>query len=175
MNVKILFNKSAQEALFEGIDELANAVSSTLGPKGHSVIIDKGYGIPHITKDGVTVAKEDEVACPFENMGAQLDKEVASKTNDNAGDGTTPATVLAQSIIGVGLKNVTAGANPMDLKRGIDKAVAKVVESIAAQSEAVGDQFEKIEQVAKISANGDEAIGKLIAEAMQRVKKLLSK
>ena len=175
MAKEILFNIDARDQLKKGIDTLANAVKVTLGPKGRNVIIEKKFGAPHITKDGVTVAKEVEVACPFENMGAQLVKEVASKTNDNAGDGTTTATVLAQSIIGVGLKNVTAGANPMDLKRGIDKAVAKVVESIAAQSEAVGDQFEKIEHVAKISANGDEAIGKLIAEAMQRVKlKVLS-
>ena len=170
MAKEIKYDMDARDLLKKGVDELANAVKVTLGPKGRNVIIEKKFGAPHITKDGVTVAKEVEVACPFENMGAQLVKEVASKTNDNAGDGTTTATVLAQSIIGVGLKNVTAGANPMDLKRGIDKAVAKVVESIAAQSEAVGDQFEKIEHVAKISANGDEAIGKLIAEAMQRVK-----
>ena len=165
MAKEIKYDMDARDLLKKGVDELANAVKVTLGPKGRNVIIEKKFGAPHITKDGVTVAKEVEVACPFENMGAQLVKEVASKTNDNAGDGTTTATVLAQSIIGVGLKNVTAGANPMDLKRGIDKAVAKVVESIAAQSEAVGDQFEKIEHVAKISANGDEAIGKLIAEA----------
>ena len=160
MAKEIKYDMDARDLLKKGVDELANAVKVTLGPKGRNVIIEKKFGAPHITKDGVTVAKEVEVACPFENMGAQLVKEVASKTNDNAGDGTTTATVLAQSIIGVGLKNVTAGANPMDLKRGIDKAVAKVVESIAAQSEAVGDQFEKIEHVAKISANGDEAIGK---------------
>ncbi len=166
----IKYDMDARDLLKKGVDELANAVKVTLGPKGRNVIIEKKFGAPHITKDGVTVAKEVELSCPFENMGAQLVKEVASKTNDNAGDGTTTATVLAQSIIGVGLKNVTAGANPMDLKRGIDKAVAKVVESLAAQSEAVGSQFEKIEHVAKISANGDEAIGKLIAEAMQRVK-----
>ena len=162
MAKEIKYDMDARDLLKKGVDELAKAVKRT---KGRNVIIEKKFGAPHITKDGVTVAKEVEVACPFENMGAQLVKEVASKTNDNAGDGTTTATVLAQSIIGVGLKNVTAGANPMDLKRGIDKAVAKVVESIAAQSEAVGDQFEKIEHVAKISANGDEAIGKLIAEA----------
>ena len=162
MAKEIKYDMDARDLLKKGVDELANAVKVTLGPKGRNVIIEKKFGAPHITKDGVTVAKEVEVACPFENMGAQLVKEVASKTNDNAGDGTTTATVLAQSIIGVGLKNVTAGANPMDLKRGIDKAVAKVVESIAAQSEAVGDQFEKIEHVAKISANGDEAIGKLL-------------
>jgi chaperonin GroEL len=152
------------------VDELANAVKVTLGPKGRNVIIEKKFGAPHITKDGVSVAKEIELENPFENMGAQLVKEVASKTNDNAGDGTTTATVLAQAIIGVGLKNVTAGANPMDLKRGIDKAVAAVVDNIAEQAESVGDNFEKIEHVAKISANGDEAIGKLIAEAMQKVK-----
>ena len=170
MAKEILFNIDARDQLKKGVDALANAVKVTLGPKGRNVIIEKKFGAPHITKDGVTVAKEIELADAYQNTGAQLVKEVASKTNDNAGDGTTTATVLAQSIIGVGLKNVTAGANPMDLKRGIDKAVAKVVESIAAQSEAVGDQFEKIEHVAKISANGDEAIGKLIAEAMQRVK-----
>ena len=170
MAKEIKYDMDARDLLKKGVDELANAVKVTLGPKGRNVIIEKKFGAPHITKDGVTVAKEVELTCPFENMGAQLVKEVASKTNDNAGDGTTTATVLAQSIIGVGLKNVTAGANPLDLKRGIDKAVAKVVESIANQAEAVGDKFEKIEHVAKISANGDEAIGKLIAEAMQRVK-----
>ena len=171
MAKEIKYDMDARDLLKKGVDELANAVKVTLGPKGRNVIIEKKFGAPHITKDGVTVAKEVELACPFENMGAQLVKEVASKTNDNAGDGTTTATVLAQSIIGVGLKNVTAGANPMDLKRGIDKAVAKVVEKIAEQAEEVGDQFEKIEHVAKISANGDETIGKLIAEAMQKVKK----
>ena len=171
MAKEIKYDMDARDLLKKGVDELANAVKVTLGPKGRNVIIEKKFGAPHITKDGVTVAKEVELACPFENMGAQLVKEVASKTNDNAGDGTTTATVLAQAIIGVGLKNVTAGANPMDLKRGIDKAVAKVVENIAEQAEEVGDKFEKIEHVAKISANGDEAIGKLIAEAMQRVKK----
>ncbi|MCC8133256.1 MAG: chaperonin GroEL [Tannerellaceae bacterium] len=170
MAKEIKFNMEARDLLKKGVDELANAVKITLGPKGRNVIIEKKFGAPYITKDGVTVAKEVEVACPFENMGAQLVREVASKTNDNAGDGTTTATVLAQSIIGVGLKNVTAGANPMDLKRGIDKAVAKVVESIASQAEAVGDSLEKIENVAKISANGDESIGKLIAEAMKKVK-----
>ena len=167
MAKEIKYDMDARDLLKKGVDELANAVKVTLGPKGRNVIIEKKFGAPHITKDGVTVAKEVELTCPFENMGAQLVKEVASKTNDNAGDGTTTATVLAQSIIGVGLKNVTAGANPMDLKRGIDKAVAKVVESIANQAEAVGDKFEKIEHVAKISANGDEAIGKLIAEVVE--------
>ncbi|MDR1224013.1 MAG: chaperonin GroEL [Tannerella sp.] len=171
MAKEIKFNMEARDLLKKGVDELANAVKVTLGPKGRNVIIEKKFGAPQITKDGVTVAKEIEIACPYENMGAQLVKEVASKTSDKAGDGTTTATVLAQSIIGVGLKNVTAGANPMDLKRGIDKAVAKVVESLAAQAEEVGDNLEKIENVAKISANGDESIGKLIAEAMQKVKK----
>ena len=153
------------------MDQLANAVKVTLGPKGRNVILGKSYGAPHITKDGVSVAKEIELEGAFENMGAQLVREVASKTNDDAGDGTTTATVLAQSIINVGLKNVTAGANPMELKRGIDKAVATVVKNIAAQSEAVGDDLKKIEHVAKISANGDEEIGRLIAEAMGKVKK----
>ena len=171
MAKEIKFDMEARDALKAGVDELANAVKVTLGPKGRNVIIEKKFGAPQITKDGVTVAKEIELACPYENMGAQLVKEVASKTNDKAGDGTTTATVLAQSIIGVGLKNVTAGANPMDLKRGIDKAVAKVVESIASQAEEVGSNMERIEHVAKISANGDESIGKLIAEAMQKVKK----
>ena len=171
MAKEIKFDTEARTLLKKGVDELADAVKVTLGPKGRNVIIEKKFGAPHITKDGVTVAKEVEVTCPFENMGAQLVKEVASKTNDDAGDGTTTATVLAQSIIGVGLKNVTAGANPMDLKRGIDKAVAKVVENIADQAQAIGDDFSKIEHVAKISANGDETIGKLIAEAMKKVKK----
>ncbi|MDR1332174.1 MAG: chaperonin GroEL [Tannerella sp.] len=171
MAKEIKFNMEARNLLKKGVDELADAVKVTLGPKGRNVIVEKKFGAPQITKDGVTVAKEIELACPYENMGAQLVKEVASKTNDHAGDGTTTATVLAQSIIGVGLKNVTAGANPMDLKRGIDKAVVKVVESIAAQAEAVGDDLDKIENVAKISSNGDESIGKLIAEAMQKVKK----
>jgi len=170
MAKEIKFNMEARDLLKKGVDELANAVKITLGPKGRNVIIEKKFGAPHITKDGVTVAKEIEVENPFENMGAQLVKEVASKTNDNAGDGTTTATILAQSIIGVGLKNVTAGANPMDLKRGIDKAVAKVVEHLASQAEEVGDSLEKIENVAKISSNGDESIGKLIAEAMEKVK-----
>lgn len=171
MAKEIKFNLDAREQLKNGVDALANAVKVTLGPKGRNVIIEKKFGAPHITKDGVSVAKEVELECPFENMGAQLVKEVASKTNDDAGDGTTTATVLAQSIISVGLKNVTAGANPMDLKRGIDKAVDKVVASIKTQSVAVGDDLQKIEHVAKISANGDEKIGKLIAEAMGKVKK----
>jgi chaperonin GroEL len=166
-----LFDTDARDLLKKGVDELANAVKVTLGPKGRNVIIDKKYGAPQITKDGVTVAKEIELEDGFQNMGAQLVKEVASKTNDDAGDGTTTATVLAQSIIGVGLKNVTAGANPMDLKRGIDKAVVKVVENLKAQAVEVGDDLKKIENVAKISANGDETIGKLIAEAMQKVSK----
>ncbi|MDR1980798.1 MAG: chaperonin GroEL [Tannerellaceae bacterium] len=170
MAKEIKFNLEARDLLKKGVDELTNAVKITLGPKGRNVIIEKKFGAPQITKDGVTVAKEIELSSPFENMGAQLVKEVASKTNDNAGDGTTTATVLAQSIIGVGLKNVTAGANPMDLKRGIDKAVAKVVEHLASQAEEVGDSLDKIENVAKISANGDESIGKLIAEAMKKVK-----
>lgn len=167
----IKFNLDARDLLKKGVDELANAVKVTLGPKGRNVIIDKKFGTPQITKDGVTVAKEIELSDHFQNMGAQLVKEVASKTNDNAGDGTTTATVLAQSIINVGMKNVAAGANPMDLKRGIDKAVAKVVGSLKQQSLAVGDDFGKIENVAKISANGDETIGTLIAEAMRKVKK----
>ena len=171
MAKEIKFNMDARDLLKKGVDELADAVKVTLGPKGRNVIIDKKYGAPQITKDGVTVAKEIELEDPFKNMGAQLVKEVASKTNDDAGDGTTTATVLAQSIIGVGLKNVTAGANPMDLKRGIDKAVAKVVENLKAQAVEVGDDLRKIENVAKISASGDETIGKLIAEAMQKVSK----
>ena len=167
----IKFDMDAREELRKGVDQLANAVKVTLGPRGRNVIIDKKYGAPQITKDGVTVAKEIELECPFENMGAQLVKEVASKTNDDAGDGTTTAIVLAQSIISVGLKNVTAGANPMDLKRGIDKAVAKVVECIREQAIEIGDDLKKIENVAKISANGDENIGRLVAEAMEKVGK----
>ena len=161
----------AREQLKKGVDERANAVKVTLGPKGRNVIIEKKFGAPHITKDGVTVAKEVELADPFMNTGAQLVKSVASKTGDDAGDGTTTATVLAQSIVNVGIKNVTAGANPMDLKRGIDKAVAKVVENIKEQAEAVGSDYDKIEQVATISANNDPEIGKLIADAMRRVSK----
>lgn len=171
MAKEIKFNMDARDLLKKGVDELADAVKVTLGPKGRNVIIDKKYGAPQITKDGVTVAKEIELDNAFQNMGAQLVREVASKTNDDAGDGTTTATVLAQSIIGVGLKNVTAGANPMDLKRGIDKAVATVVENLKSQAVEVGNDLKKIENVAKISANGDETIGKLIAEAMQKVSK----
>ena len=171
MAKEIKFNMEARDLLKKGVDELADAVKITLGPKGRNVIIDKTYGAPQITKDGVTVAKEIELEDSFKNMGAQLVKEVASKTNDDAGDGTTTATVLAQSIIGVGLKNVTAGANPMDLKRGIDKAVEKVVANLKEQALEVGGDLKKIENVAKISANGDETIGKLIAEAMQKVSK----
>ena len=167
----ILFNMEAREQLKRGVDELANAVKVTLGPKGRNVIIEKKFGAPHITKDGVTVAKEVELADPFMNTGAQLVKSVASKTGDDAGDGTTTATVLAQSIVNVGIKNVTAGANPMDLKRGIDKAVAKVVENIKELAKAVGSDYDKIEQVATISANNDPEIGKLIADAMRRVSK----
>ena len=169
MAKEIKYNVEARNLLKEGVDALADAVKVTLGPKGRNVIIGKQFGAPHITKDGVTVAKEVELEDPFANMGAQMVKEVASKTNDDAGDGTTTATVLAQAIIGVGIKNVTAGANPMDLKRGIDKAVATVVESLRAQSQEVGSDNSKIEQVATISANNDNAIGKLIAEAMSKV------
>ena len=171
MAKEIKYNIEARDLLKKGVDELANAVKTTLGPKGRNVVIEKKFGAPQITKDGVTVAKEIELEDPFMNMGAQLVKEVASKTNDLAGDGTTTATVLAQAIVGVGLKNVTAGANPTDLKRGIDKAVAKVVENLKANSEEVGDDNSKIEAVARISANNDAEIGKLIAEAMAKVKK----
>jgi len=171
MAKEIKFNIEARELLKKGVDKLANAVKVTLGPKGRNVILDKKFGAPSVTKDGVTVAKEIELEDHFENIGAQLVKEVASKTADNAGDGTTTATVLAQSIITVGLKNVTAGANPMDLKRGIDKAVIKVIENLKKQSQSVGEDSEKIKQVACISANNDEEIGKLISEAMQKVKK----
>lgn len=171
MAKEILFNMDARDQLKKGVDELANAVKVTLGPKGRNVIIEKKFGAPQITKDGVSVAKEIELADAYMNTGAQLVKSVASKTGDDAGDGTTTATVLAQAIINEGLRNVTAGANPMDLKRGIDKAVAKIVESIKAQSEEVGANYEKIEQVATISANNDSEIGKLIADAMRKVSK----
>ncbi len=171
MAKEIKFNIKAREELKNGVDALADAVKVTLGPKGRNVIIEKKFGAPHITKDGVTVAREVELEDPFQNMGAQLVKEVASKTGDQAGDGTTTATVLAQSIVNVGLKNVTAGANPMDLKRGIDKAVSAVVESIKTQAQEVDDDISKIENVARVSANNDEEIGRLIAEAMQKVKK----
>ena len=171
MAKEIKFDIDARDLLKKGVDELANAVKVTLGPKGRNVIIEKKFGAPHITKDGVSVAKEIELSDPYQNMGAQIVKEVASKTNDKAGDGTTTATVLAQSIITVGLKNVAAGANPMDLKRGIDKAVAKVVESIKTQAKEVDDDIKKIEQVATISANNDSEIGKIIADAMAKVKK----
>jgi chaperonin GroEL len=171
MAKEIKFDVEARDGLKAGIDQLANAVKVTLGPKGRNVIIEKKFGAPHVTKDGVTVAKEIELADPFENMGAQMVKEVASKTGDKAGDGTTTATVLAQAIVSVGLKNVTAGANPMDLKKGIDKAVEKVVESIKQQSQEVDNDFDKIEQVATISANNEPTIGKLIAEAMKKVSK----
>lgn len=167
----ITYNVEAREALKRGVDQLADAVKVTLGPKGRNVIIDKKYGAPHITKDGVTVAKEIELKDAAENLGAQLVKEVASKTGDQAGDGTTTATVLAQAIVGVGLKNVTAGANPLDLKRGIDKAVAAVVAEIKKNAVVVGNNFDKIEQVATVSANNDAEIGKLIADAMRKVSK----
>ena len=171
MAKEILFNIDARDQLKKGVDELANAVKVTLGPKGRNVILEKKFGAPHITKDGVTVAKEIELEDSFQNLGAQLVKEVASKTGDDAGDGTTTATVLAQSIVSVGTKNVTAGANPMDLKRGIDKAVEAVVENIKSQSRTVGDNYDKIEQVATVSANNDARIGKLIADAMRKVSK----
>jgi len=167
----IKFNIEARESLKKGVDALCNAVKVTLGPKGRNVIIDKTYGSPVITKDGVTVAKEIELKNGIENMGAQMVKEVASKTSDVAGDGTTTATVLAQAIVTTGMKNVTAGANPMDLKRGIDKAVIKVIEHLKKQSKEIGDTMEKIEQVASISANNDSSIGKMIASAMEKVKK----
>ena len=171
MAKEILFNIDARDQLKKGIDTLTNAVKVTLGPKGRNVIIEKKFGAPHITKDGVTVAKEIELADAYQNTGAQLVREVASKTGDDAGDGTTTATVLAQAIVSEGLKNVTAGASPMDIKRGIDKAVAKVVESIKSQSEKVGDNYDKIEQVGTVSANNDPVIGKLIADAMRKVSK----
>ncbi|MEY3342564.1 MAG: hypothetical protein RL090_248, partial [Bacteroidota bacterium] len=171
MAKEISFNLEARDALKRGVDALANAVKVTLGPKGRNVIIDKKFGSPAITKDGVSVAKEIELKNPVENMGAQMVKEVASKTADVAGDGTTTATVLAQAIITAGLKNVAAGANPMDLKRGIDKAVIAVVANLKKQSKSVGDDNKKIEQVATISANSDYEIGSLIAKAMDKVKK----
>ena len=171
MAKEIKFDTDARELLKNGVDQLANAVKVTLGPKGRNVIIEKKFGAPQITKDGVTVAKEVELEDRFENTGAQLVKSVASKTGDDAGDGTTTATILAQSIINVGLKNVTAGANPMDLKRGIDKAVAAVVDYIKNNAEKVDDNYDKIEQVATVSANNDPEIGKLLADAMRKVSK----
>jgi chaperonin GroEL len=171
MAKEIKFDVEARDQLKSGIDQLANAVKVTLGPKGRNVIIEKKFGAPQVTKDGVTVAKEVDLEDPIENVGAQMVKEVASKTNDDAGDGTTTATVLAQSIVQVGLKNVTAGANPMDLKRGIDKAVIEVVKSLQSQSQGVGDDNKKVQQVASISANNESSIGALIAEAMSKVKK----
>jgi chaperonin GroEL len=171
MAKEIKFEIEARDLLKSGVDKLANTVKVTLGPKGRNVVIEKKFGAPQITKDGVTVAKEIDLPNAYENLGAQMVKEVASKTGDDAGDGTTTATVLAQSIIAVGLKNVAAGANPMDLKRGIDKAVSTVVDSIAEQAQTIGDDYAKIESVAKISANNDETIGKLIAEAMKKVHK----
>jgi chaperonin GroEL len=171
MAKEIKFNIEARALLKEGVDQLADAVKVTLGPKGRHVVLEKKFGGPQITKDGVTVAKDIELSDPYKNMGAQMVKEVASKTGDLAGDGTTTATVLAQAIINVGLKNITAGANPMDVKRGIDKAVEKVVENIKSQAKVIGDDLKKIEQVARVSANDDEEIGKLIAEAMGKVHK----
>jgi len=171
MAKEIKFNIEARNLLKEGVDKLTDTVRVTLGPKGRNVVLEKKFGAPQISKDGVTVAKEIELDDPFQNMGAQMVKEVASKTGEDAGDGTTTATVLAQAIINVGLKNVTAGANPMELKRGIDKAVSEVVKHIAKQAKVVGDDLNKIEQVARIAANNDEEIGKLIAEAMSKVKK----
>ena len=170
MAKQIKYDIEARDLLKKGVDALADAVKVTLGPKGRNVVIDKKFGAPQITKDGVTVAKEIELKEEFENLGAQMVKEVASKTNDDAGDGTTTATVLAQSVVNVGLKNVTAGANPMDLKRGIDKAVAKVIDNLQGQSESIGEDITRIEQVASVSANNDTEIGKLIAEAMEKVK-----
>ncbi len=169
MAKEIKYDVEARELLREGADALANAVKVTLGPKGRNVVIDKKFGAPRITKDGVSVAKEIELDDPFRNSGAQLVKSVASKTGDDAGDGTTTATVLAQAILTEGMKNVASGANPLDVKRGIDKAVAKVVESIKAQAEQVEESYEKIEQVATISANNDAEIGKLIADGMRAV------
>src|SRR6201994_4095088 len=169
MAKQVKYNVEARDKLKKGVDALANAVKVTLGPKGRNVIIDKKFGAPSVTKDGVTVAKEIELKDPVENMGAQMLKEVASKTADIAGDGTTTATVLAQAIVTAGIKNVAAGANPMDLKRGIDKAVAAVVKNLQGQSQDVGDDFSKIKQVASISANNDDVIGEMIADAMQKV------
>jgi chaperonin GroEL len=167
----IKYNMDARDLLKKGVDQLANAVKVTLGPKGRNVVIEKKFGAPQITKDGVTVAKEVELENKFENTGAQLVKSVASKTGDDAGDGTTTATILTQAIVTEGLKNVTAGANPMDLKRGIDKAVAAVVEFIKNHAEQVDDNYDKIEQVATVSANNDAEIGKLLADAMRKVSK----
>jgi chaperonin GroEL len=171
MAKEIVFDVDVREQLKQGVDQLANAVKVTLGPKGRNVIIEKKFGAPQITKDGVTVAKEVELEDHFQNTGAQLLKSVASKTGDDAGDGTTTATILAQSIINVGLKNVTAGANPMDLKRRIDKAVKAVVDYIKTNAEKVDDNYDKIEQVATVSANNDPEIGKLLADAMRKVSK----
>ena len=171
MAKEIKFDIESRDALKRGVDALANAVKVTLGPKGRNVVIEKSFGAPHVTKDGVSVAKEIELEDRVENMGAQMVKEVASRTSDIAGDGTTTATVLAQAIVREGLKNVAAGANPMDLKRGIDKAVAEVVSNLKSQSQQVGDSSEKIKQVASISANNDETIGTLIAEAFGKVGK----
>ena len=167
----IKFDVEVRAKMKQGVDSLADAVKVTLGPKGRNVVIDKKFGAPQVTKDGVTVAKEVELKDRFANMGAQMVKEVAAKTNEQAGDGTTTATVLAQAIINVGLKNVTAGASPIDLKRGIDKAVAAVVAELKAHSQEVGDDYSKVEQVGTVSANNDSAIGKLIADAMSKVKK----
>ena len=167
----IKYNMDARDLLKKGVDQLANAVKVTLGPKGRNVVIEKKFGAPQITKDGVTVAKEVELENKFENTGAQLVKSVASKTGDDAGDGTTTATILTQAIVTEGLKNVTAGANPMDLKRGIDKAVAAVVAFIKEHAEQVDDNYDKIEQVATVSANNDAEIGKLLADAMRKVSK----
>ena len=171
MAKEIKYNLDARDLLKRGVDQLANAVKVTLGPKGRNVVIEKKFGAPQITKDGVTVAKEVELENKFENTGAQLVKSVASKTGDDAGDGTTTATILTQAIVTEGLKNVTAGANPMDLKRGIDKAVSAIVDHIKSTAEQVGDNYDKIEQVATVSANNDPEIGKLLADAMRKVSK----
>jgi chaperonin GroEL len=167
----IKYDVDARDLMKQGVDQLANAVKVTLGPKGRNVVIEKKFGAPQITKDGVTVAKEVELEDKFQNAGAQLVKSVASKTGDDAGDGTTTATILTQAIVNEGLKNVTAGANPMDLKRGIDKAVSKVIDYIKENAEVVGDNYDKIEQVATVSANNDPEIGKLLADAMRKVSK----